>query len=94
VVNNVPAYEEKTSFRYRKQITGFHVMYGTKKYISRNERWYIEAYIGFGVHFRKEYPFHESNSLYRLQGRAINPSDGVSAWPAFPCGFRLGYRIR
>jgi hypothetical protein len=97
-VNDVPAYEEYTSFRFRKQVAGLHIKGGIQFPISRNRRFWMEAYTGLGVHYRKQGLYKEKpNSCYDLlnNGLAVGPEIRESEqWlPALPLGFRIMYRV-
>lgn len=109
VVNDVATYEEYKTFRYRKRVMGVHVMGGMKKYLSRNHRLLIEAYVGLGVHFKNQKLVDEPNGRYDApfslvttdntnNNTAGNTSNNTprerSVVPALPGGIRLTYRLR
>ncbi|THU40838.1 hypothetical protein FAM09_01615 [Niastella caeni] len=104
VVNGVASYEEFKTFRYRKQVMGVNMMAGVKEKLFRSDRFFIELYLGVGVHFKNEYLYNEPNSRYDppftfganrgTTNSSDNTSDGKSVLPALPGGIRLVWRLR
>ena len=92
VVNNVPAYEQKTLFRYYKKNIGIQIIRGQQKYISSRCR--LEIYLGVGLRFRWQHPYQEPNSIYRPANADLTSTKSESVLPAFPAGIRLVYAIK
>lgn len=90
VVANVPAYEEYKVFRFKKQVMGVHMMAGFRNYMDYNKRFYLEGYIGVGLHYKDEGLHNEPNSQYDL-GLRIRRNTGKYVVPALPAGFRIVY---
>lgn len=93
VVANVPAYEEYKVFRFKKQVMGVHIMAGFRNYMDYNKRFYLEGYIGFGLHYKDEGLRNEPNSQYDL-GLRLRRNTGTYIVPALPAGFRIVYLFR
>lgn len=96
-VNGVPAYEEYTSFLYRKQVWGFQTKAGIQFRISRNYKFWMECYSGIGVRYREQGVYDEpANSVYtRATDFMFGPNlDSPTDWlPALPLGIRFLYRV-
>jgi hypothetical protein len=104
VTQGVASYEELTKFRYRKRVMGLHLMGGVKQYFTNNRRFFMEIYLGLGVHFRREGPYHQPPDSRYDQGFVIF-QPGEASWdpgdnpqktivPAVPGGLRIIYRLR
>jgi hypothetical protein len=94
VVASVASYEEYKVFRYKKEVIGGNIMVGFRDYFSRNRRFYIEWYMGLGIHFKKEAVRDEPNSRYERGFRMFNDEDGKYVLPAVPVGMRIVYLLR
>ncbi|WP_205512357.1 DUF3575 domain-containing protein [Longitalea arenae] len=106
VVQGVASYEELTRFRYKKTVTGAHLMIGGRKYLTSNRRFLTELYFGLGLHFKEEGPYHQpANSRYdramRMMPQSINlnevnANNAPRKWIllAVPWGLRIIYRLR
>lgn len=105
VVQGVASYEELTKFRYKKRVMGMHFMGGVKQYFTNNRRFFMEIYLGFSVHFKKEGPYQQPHdSRYDQNFVIFGPSN--NSWdpntdntrklivPAVPGGLRISYRLR
>lgn len=106
VVQDVASYEELTKFRYIKRVMGVHIMGGVKQYLTDNRRFFMEVYLGLGVHFREEGPYHQppdsrydqAFTIFRPRTNGNDPNtnntSGKSIVPALPGGLRIIYRLR
>jgi hypothetical protein len=93
VVGNVASYEEHKVFRYKKQVMGGRIMIGFRTYFTRNARFFMEAYGGFGINYKVEGLHNEPGSRYERRWRIINDNPKQTL-PSLPHGMRLIYRIR
>ncbi len=55
VTNGVPAYEEYTTFQYKKKAWGFHLNAGSSTKITPDNKLRLEFYIGLGIRYKKQY---------------------------------------
>jgi len=94
VVSNVPSYEERKVFQYKKQVMGARIMVGKRESFTKSKRWYWEIYAGLGIHFKTEGLHNEPNSHYDVYIRIINTFNGSYTMLAVPAGIRLAYLIR
>jgi hypothetical protein len=95
-VDDVPTYEEYTSFLYRKRVWGGRIKAGIQFRMSRNYKWWMECYSGIGAHYREQGLYNEpANSLYDVEGGFFGPNaTRAHEWlPALPLGFRIMYRV-
>jgi hypothetical protein len=90
-VNNVPAYEEYTTFELQKHIAGIHFKAGLLANISRNERLKFEFTGGLGVRYKWQ---KVRDGVYtRIQGwAAVNSMERVI--PVVPVTMRLTYVLK
>jgi Protein of unknown function (DUF3575) len=93
-VNNVSAYQEYTSFKIRKNIMGFNVKAGYQTRLTKNNRYWLEPYIGLGIKYRQEQLVNEPNSCYLtsrfLSNRNLVPLRTIrESIPSVPGGIRL-----
>lgn len=108
LVNGVASYEELKTFRYRKQVWGVNIMGGMKQYMTRNHRFFIEVFLGVGIHIKDQNLYHEPNARYdapftfnttnnatnnTTNDAQNNTPSGRSVLPAVPGGIRLTWRI-
>jgi hypothetical protein len=93
VVDNVPSYEEYKTFRFKKQVMGVHVMAGFRNYFDYNHRFYLEGYVGLGLHYKDEGLYNEPNSEYGF-GLRVRKNTGKYVVPALPAGMRFVYLLR
>ena len=93
--NDVPAYDEFTSFRYRKQAYGFHLRGGYKGAFDREKLFWIEFSGGLGLRWKTQGLHREPESCYNRNG-GLFELDAVEnqARPVFPITVRLLYRIQ
>ncbi|MEP7257370.1 MAG: DUF3575 domain-containing protein [Flavitalea sp.] len=92
-VNGVPSYEELTSFTYRKQVFGFHFKAGSIFPLTKNKRFWMEAYVGLGARYRH---FSTVNQPYNTFSPLsdIFEGDFTLGWTAaLPLGMRLMWRL-
>jgi hypothetical protein len=93
VVANVASYEEYKVFRFKKQVMGVHVMAGFRDYFGDSRRFYLEGYVGLGLHYKDEGLHNEPNSKYDF-GLRVRRNTGKYLVPALPAGVRLVYLLR
>lgn len=95
VVANVASYEEYKVFKYRKQVIGGHLSAGVRNYFTGNRRFYIEGYLGVGIHYKDEGIHNEPDSRYDRGLRLFNErDDGKYVLAALPAGIRIVYLLR
>jgi hypothetical protein len=94
VVANVASYEEYKVFRYKKQVIGGRLSAGVREYFTENKRFYIEGYLGVGIHYKEESVQQEPDSRYDRGLRIFNDRDGKHVLPALPGGVRIVYLLR
>lgn len=94
-VNNIPAYEEFTNFRYLKQEYGFHIKTGILYALGNASRFFIEIYAGVGLHHRiykiKDKPdgcLINRDNFFGRENYLARPT-----YVALPTGGRLVYRM-
>jgi hypothetical protein len=92
VTNGVPAYEEFTTFEYKKKAWGFHFNAGSWTNLSANNKLRLEFFIGLGMRFKKQYT---DNALYTPRKAAFmelyNPRYNTVV---LPMGIRLVYDLK
>lgn len=93
VVANVASYEEFKLFKYKKQVMGGRIMFGIRNYFTGNPRLYVEAFAGFGVHYKVEGLHNEPGSRFDRGWRIIN-NNPKQLLPSFPLGLRFIFRLR
>ncbi|MBO9200979.1 MULTISPECIES: DUF3575 domain-containing protein [Niastella] len=100
VVNNVPTFQEYKKFQIQKRVSGGQITFGGKESITQNGRWYLEFYIGVGLHYREENLYNEPGSEYGngfsfiIPIRAITSDKHTHVTVAVPAGIRLVYNIK
>lgn len=65
VSNGVPAYEEYTTFDYRKRVYGINIIAGTQENLTRDKKLKMELYIGLGYRYKKQGPVEGTYSRQR-----------------------------
>jgi hypothetical protein len=95
-INDVPAYEEFTQYRYRKINYGFHIKTGMRYPLDKDSRFFIDVYLGLGVHHRT---FKIVNKPGCCRVNANNFPFVIDDTPnsnyiAIPMGGRLVYRLK
>jgi len=92
ITNGVPAYEEFTTFYYKKKAWGFHFNAGSWTNLTANNKLRLEVFIGLGMRFKKQYT---DNALYTPQKAAFmelyNPHYTTVV---LPMGMRLVYDLK
>ena len=92
VSNGVPAYEEYTSFKYRKRVFDLRINIGDNVSLSRDEKLMLEPYIGIGVRFKKQ---GVDGSVYQRGNRWLGKLyDEKYSSVVLPLGLRLVYQVR
>jgi hypothetical protein len=99
MMNNVASYQERKVFQDRKRVYGGHIIVGGKEFISANYRWFLEFYLGFGLHYKEESLHGEPDSQYDqgfgiFRAGTLTQQKSTMVTPAFPVGIRLVYTIR
>ena len=90
--NNVPSYDEFTTFSYRKKSYGFHLRGGVKGALDREKRFWIEVSGGLGIRWREQGLHNEPNSCYNRVETFFN-SQGPNPISGMPLTFRALYRL-
>ncbi len=96
VVNDVPTYEEKKVFHYRKRVVGTQILFGGRKALTRNHRLFLEIFGGLGLHYKEEWLPDEANSRYAptsFNFRSASSDKVNRLLPAFPMGIRFLYAL-
>lgn len=93
-VNDVPAFEEFTTFHYLRQSLGSNLKCGEQARISRNNKFLFEYYLGLGLRWNVQKVLNEPHSCYTHATNFTNQPI-ADRWFAIavPFGFRLVYRI-
>ena len=91
-VDNVPSYEQLTTFRLRKRVTGIHFKVG--RLVPVSDKLWFEFYLGGGVHFRKYFVVDDPDFAFRFTQNMNTITTGeTDILIAVPGGFRLLYRL-
>lgn len=93
-VAGISSYEEYTQFKVAKNVLGLHLEIGKQYPLGQNNRWWLEGYLGAGVHLVKASVVDEPNSCYTPEGLIVANTRSWQALPALPMGFRLLYKVR
>ena len=92
-----PAYGLDTTFKFNRKVMGVHFMTGIKVPLSNNRRFWMEFYLGIGMHYKWQTYFRHPKSIYRAEDKnriiRIHDMNGDGG-PAFPAGIRFVYQIR
>jgi hypothetical protein len=93
-VNGVPAYQEWTTFTFRKQVLGINVMAGVQKSLVKSNRLRMEIYAGTGLRYKWQDIKHEPRASYRPDVLLTNKFYLPAVLGAsIPHGLRLVYVI-
>lgn len=92
VNNGQAAYEEYTSFQFRKKAWGVHLIGGSSANLTENKRLRMEFYIGLGVRYKKQYVphgiyLHQNGTFVELYNPHYNTV-------VLPIGVRLVYDLK
>lgn len=93
-VNNIPAYEEFTSFNLQKHVAGIHFKWGIQSNLSRNHRLKLEFVSGLGIRFKWN---KVRDGIYTTSRGIINVnnvSTQTYIGPVIPVNLRLVYSIK
>jgi hypothetical protein len=94
-VNGVPGYEEFTTFRYRRNVSGFHIKCGRVLPITADRKLWWEVYAGIGLRRYSYKVLDNPRSVYEYEtwfgGRQ---RDEVNFAIAVPFGVRLLWKAR
>ncbi len=89
-VDDVPAYEERQEFKYRRQAYGFNFIGGVL--LPTRSRLIFDTYFGLGIRHRELGVVGEPNSCYRVPGMLlIGEEEGT--YPNVTLGLRLLFRL-
>jgi hypothetical protein len=100
VVNEASAYAQLTTFRFRKQVYGVHLIGGGREFLTKDHRLFVEVVAGLGIHFKITGPYHEDNSRFEdpfalVVNRKNNlKTTAKTVVPALPMTFRLVYNLK
>jgi hypothetical protein len=100
VVNEASAYSQLTTFRFRKQVYGVHLMGGGREFLTKDHRLFVEVVAGLGIHFKITGPYHEDNSRFEDPfALVVNRNNNLKTTaktvvPSFPFTIRLVYKLR
>jgi hypothetical protein len=99
VVNNVPTYQERKIFQVQKRVYGAQFMVGGKEFLSDDYRWFLEFYIGFGLHYKEEWlrvsePDEQYNMGTTFFRTILTQQRSTMLVPAVPGFIRLVHTIR
>ena len=95
-VNNVMTYEELTNFKMRKNVIGLNLKIGHQIKLSKNDRLWLEPYLGLGIKQRNEFILNEPTSCYRFGGifnRRNTVSNIKEVQGSIPVGLRFMIKI-
>jgi hypothetical protein len=92
--NNIPAYQEFTTFNLHKNAAGLHLKWGIQSNLSRNQKLKFEFVSGLGVRFKW---YKVRDGIYTT-GRGIININNISTTqtsisPVFPISLRLVYIV-
>lgn len=94
-VASISSYEEHMPFKLVKQAWGIHVKAGKQYALGKKQRWWLEGYVGPGMHLVIATIANQPNSCYSAEGLIVNNTrPSWQALPALPMGLRLLYRVR
>ena len=89
-------YEEFTNFKMRKNVIGLNLKIGHQIKLSKNDRLWMEPYVGLGIKQRKEFISKEPTSCYRFGGifnRRNTVSNVKEVQGSIPVGLRFMIKI-
>lgn len=100
-VNGVPSYEEFKYFNYAKYVGGVNIKTGYQGRLSKDKRWWMEVYMGFGVKYRNYYlsgqpggtVYNSVNNNGFFWGNNRAAGGGGMVLPNLSLGMRLLYRL-
>src|SRR5690606_1821713 len=91
VVEGVPSYEQFTNFIYRRQSLGVNIKTGVQSRVSKNDKLWLEFYLGLGLRKRWEGLHNEPNSIFNNANTMFRNMSENEIYPAVPIGLRLLY---
>ena len=95
-VNGTPAYEEFTTFNYKKRAMGMHFRVGGVFDITKDGLLKLEMTGGIGFRYKEEYPvggLYQSGRPFFLRGGDDNGGKISTSLPVFPFNLRLCYQV-
>jgi len=92
VTNGQAAYEEYTTFHFRKKAWGLHLIGGSSANLTEDKRLRMEFYFGLGVRYKKQYVI--SGTYLRQNGALVELYDAHYNTVVLPMGVRLVYNLR
>lgn len=100
VVNGASSYEERTTFRFRKQVYGVNLMGGGREFLTKDHRLFFEVVAGIGIHYKVTGVYKEANSLYEDPfALVVNRKENLktparNVVPALPVTIRVVFKLR
>lgn len=92
IVNGIASYEQYMDFKLRRTVWGAHLKAGRQYYLSN--RFWLELYLGLGVHFRRYTIANNRNQQYQVTTNFTIVNTGqTEKLLALPAGVRLLYRL-
>lgn len=99
-VNGVPSYEEYKYFNYSKYVGALSIKTGYQGSLSKDKRWWMELYMGFGVKYRNYFLSGQpGGTVYNtvnngfFWGSNRNAGGAGMVIPNLSMGMRLLYRL-
>jgi hypothetical protein len=92
-VNSSVPWQQLQDFRYRRQAVGGNAIFGRMREIGRSDRFYADAYIGFGVRYRTFGVVGEKNSRYDARMGGFLRLNEPGWAPSLPMGLRLVMKL-
>ncbi|MGZ5287410.1 MAG: hypothetical protein ACXWB9_09515 [Flavisolibacter sp.] len=89
-VNDVPAYEERQEFTFRRQAYGFNLMGGVL--LPTRSRLIFDIYFGLGIRHRTVGVVGEPGSCYEPMGM-LSIGDETGTYPNVPIGLRMLFKL-
>jgi hypothetical protein len=94
-VNEVPAFEELTDFRYRREIYGFNTTAGILVPLSKSANSYLDFYFGLGIRHKSVRIVNEPRSCYDRRGIFFgNGNNDEGTYPSVPLGIKLVFVLK
>jgi hypothetical protein len=92
--NGVPAYQQLKEFKYRRNIYGLNATIGRVIPLDRNNRLFVDLFIGVGVRYKKSGIAANDCSCYQPTSMLIfeeDPDNGF--FPSLPGGAKLVFAL-
>jgi hypothetical protein len=92
VNNGQAAYEEYTTFHFRKKVWGLHLIGGGSANLTEDKRLRMEFYLGLGMRYKRQYVIN--GTYLRPNGAFVELYDAHYNTVVLPMGVRLVYDLR